>query len=132
MAWSAFFGVVMGAYAVYYVLNILYDLFFSRKQKAAAPGGVHYNLRDLAGDEEQPYQVTDEADHGPEQDYQHEEYEDDYEEGYDDDEGYDDEQEQGYVQEAAPEPAPALKVEGQGIPLDDFLKDAHSYSKTIF
>ena len=131
MAWSVFFGFVIGAYALYYVLNILYDLFFSRKQKAAAPGGVHYNLRDLASDEEQPYRVTDEPEEEPDYDGQEEEeYDAQEEEEYD--EGYDDEQEQGYVQEAAPEPAPVLKVEGQGIPLDDFLKDAHSYSKTIF
>lgn len=124
MAWSTFFGVVIGAYAVYYVLNILYDLFFSRKQRAAAPGGLVYNLRELASDEEQPCQVTDEQEEEP--DYNALE-----EEEYDaQEEDYDDEQEQACVQEAAP--WPALRVEGQGIPLDEFLKDAQSYSKTIF
>ncbi|PRY13749.1 hypothetical protein CLV24_105119 [Pontibacter ummariensis] len=105
MAWSTFFGVVIGAYAIYYVLNFLYDLFFSRKQKAPAQSGVHYNMRELMGEEEGPEEVAAEPEEEPAAVYPAE-------------------------RKVAAEPA--LRVEGQGIPLEDFLKDAKSYSKSIF
>lgn len=118
MAWSAFFGLVMGAYAVYYVLNFLYDLFFSGRGKAPADAGVHYEMKELAEDEEQAYDLSQEE---AEDNYS---YADDYDE---------DEEEQPYAQqELGRTPAPALRVEGQGIPLDEFLKEAKSYSSSIF
>lgn len=129
MAWGTFFGVVLGAYATYYVLNILYDLFFSRKHLNPAEPAVHYNIGELMDGEEDPYHVTGESDH-EQQVYDDQVFEDQGEEEYDQD--YDNEQEQGYADEIEQEPTPALRVEGQGIPLDDFLKDAKSYAKTIF
>lgn len=131
MAWGTFFGVVIGLYAIYYVLNFLYDLFFSRKHLTPAETAVHYNIGELVGGEEDPYQVTDEPDH-EQQGYGDQDFEDQGEGECD--EEYDDEQEQeqGYADEIEQDPTPALRVEGQGIPLDDFLKDAKSYAKTIF
>jgi hypothetical protein len=120
MAWSAFFGVVMGAYAVYYVLNFLYDLFFSRQQKAPADARVHYGMEELT-DEEEGYDLS------------QEETEDDdpYEDDLYEEEG--EEAEQPYEQEEGSRaPAPALRVEGQGIPLEEFLKEAKTYSSSIF
>ncbi|RDV11884.1 hypothetical protein DXT99_23555 [Pontibacter diazotrophicus] len=105
MAWSTFLGVVVGAYAVYYALNLLYDLFFSRKQKAAADSGVHYNLNELMGEEEQPVEVGGEPEEAPAV---------------------------AFLAERKLATEPALRVEGQGIPLDEFLKDAKSYSSSIF
>ncbi|WP_162056022.1 hypothetical protein [Pontibacter pamirensis] len=121
MAWSTFFGVVMGAYAVYYVLNLLYDLFFSQKQKAATDSGVHYDMEELASDEEQPYDLS-QGEAGDDDQYEGEQYEDE-----DEDQPY----EQEELSRTA-EPEPALRVEGQGIPLEEFLKDAKSYSSSIF
>lgn len=120
MAWSAFFGLVMGAYAVYYVLNFLYDLFFSGRRKAPADAGVHYEMEALAEEEEQAYDLSQEE---AEDNYP-------YDDDYDEDE---DEEEQPYAQqELGRTPAPALRVEGQGIPLDEFLQEAKSYSSSIF
>ncbi|MHA6250059.1 hypothetical protein ACXYMU_19155 [Pontibacter sp. CAU 1760] len=108
MAWSTFFGVVAGAYAVYYVLNFLYDLFFSRTQKAPADAAVHYGMEELTSSEEQAYDLTE----GEAEDtYRHE---------------------ADAKAELTREPQPALRVEGQGIPLDEFLKEAKTYSNSIF
>lgn len=105
MAWIDFFVVIIGSYALYYVLNILYDLFFSGRRKPPAVSNVHYDIRALTQEEEGPEEVGDE----PEE------------------------------EAVAMPPAkrkktaePALRVEGQGIPLEDFLRDAKSYSKSIF
>ncbi|PRY09044.1 hypothetical protein CLV24_11995 [Pontibacter ummariensis] len=102
MAWSVFFGVVFTCYAIYYVLNMLFDLYRGRKQKKAPEQVVQYNLRELVEQEEKPKEVTDEpgSKAGPAD------------------------------QEEAEEPV--LRVEGQGIPLEDFLRDAKSYSSSIF
>lgn len=127
MAWSTFFGVVIGVYAIYYVLNLLYDLFFSRRQKAPGESSVHYNMGELRGEEEAFYQVTEGLEE-EEPGYNDQHYDGQEEEEYDED--YDDEQQQGYAEEAPP--APVLKVEGQGIPLDEFLRDAKAYSNSIF
>ena len=114
---------MIGAYAIYYVLNFLYDLFFSRKQLTAAEAGVHYDMEELSGEEGQGYDLSED------------ETEDD--DAYADDlyEDEDEEEQQPYEQEElsrTPEPAPALRVEGQGIPLEEFLKEAKSYSSSIF
>jgi hypothetical protein len=125
MAWSTFLGVVMGAYAVYYMLNFLYDLFFSRRQKAPTDARVHYDMEELADEEQQGYDLSEDEDEDNDQ-YAGDLYEDEDEE---------EEEEQPYEQEELgrmPEPEPALRVEGQGIPLEEFLKDAKSYSSSIF
>ncbi|MFD3002664.1 hypothetical protein ACFS7Z_20000 [Pontibacter toksunensis] len=126
MAWSTFFGVVIGAYAIYYVLNFLYDLFFSRKQMAPADAGVHYDMEELADAEEQGYDLSQEAAEDDEP-YADDQYDDEEEE----------EEDQPYEQEELStvpesEPETALRVEGQGIPLEEFLKEAKSYSSSIF
>lgn len=118
MAWSTFFGVVLGAYAFYYALNLLYDFFFSPKRTAAADAGVHYAMDDWGQDMEEPYLVEEqEAD-----DYPQDEFDDDYE----------DDQEHDLPLPDEGEAAPPLRVEGQGIPLEEFLKEAKSYSSSIF
>ncbi|GAA4431455.1 hypothetical protein GCM10023188_19010 [Pontibacter saemangeumensis] len=121
MAWSTFLGVVMGAYVVYYVLNFLYDLFLSRKQLAPADAGVHYDMEELADEEDQGYGLTQEEAEDDDQ------YADDLYEDEDEEQSY--EQEEGSI---VPEQEPPLRVEGQGIPLEEFLKEAKSYSSSIF
>lgn len=124
MAWSEFFGLVMGAYAVYYVLNFLYDLFFLGRQKAPADAGVHYEMEELADEEEQAHDLSQEE---AEDNYP---YADNYD--YDEEEDEDEEEQPYAQQELVRTPAPALRVEGQGIPLDEFLQEAKSYSSSIF
>ena len=126
MAWGTFVGVVIGAYALYYVLNLLYDLFFSLKQKASAGGSIHYNMRDLLGEEEGPEEVQDEFEDEADDYFEEEEFEQEPEEAL----------EEAAISanpaESMKAAAPALRVEGQGIPLDEFLKEAKTYSSSIF
>lgn len=129
MAWGTFLGVVIGVYAAYYVLNLLYDLFFSQKRTAAAEGGIHYNMRELMGEEESPEEVQDEFEEEAD-DYLDEEEEEEFEQ--ESEEEYEEETISAHPAESMRAAAPALRVEGQGIPLDEFLKEAKSYSSSIF
>lgn len=131
MAWSVFLPFILVAYTAYYALNILYDLLVSRRRKGASADGVQYSVSDLMAYEEQPTEVT----YAPyEEDYV-EDLQDDleYEEDYQDPESYEEAGEYGGA--SAPidiAPVPTLKVEGQGIPLEQFIREAKSYSSTIF
>jgi hypothetical protein len=126
MAWSTFLGVVIGIYALYYVLNLLYDLSFSRKRKTAAGGGIHYNMRDLMGEEESPEEVHEEFEEEADDYLEEEDFEQESEEAFEE------ETISANPAERMTAAAPALRVEGQGIPLDEFLKEAKTYSGSIF
>lgn len=126
MAWGTFLGVVIGVYASYYVLNVLYDLFFSWKRNVSAGGGIHYNMRDLMGEEESPEEVQDEFEEEADDYLDEEEFEQESEEEFEE------ETISANPAERMTAAAPALRVEGQGIPLDEFLKEAKSYSSSIF
>ncbi|GHA81694.1 hypothetical protein [Pontibacter akesuensis] len=117
MEWSTFFLLITSCYAAYYTLNILFDLVRARGgHKAADNTAVVYHMSELAGEEEQPIEVEDEYYDEP-ADYQ-------------DEEEWEDEEE--FEDDAPLEQAHSLRVEGQGIPLDDFLREAKSHAKSIF
>ncbi|GAB3832303.1 hypothetical protein [Pontibacter rugosus] len=116
MEWSTFFLVITSCYAAYYTLNILFDLVRARGGHKAADTAVVYHMSELAGEEEQPTEVDDYA-YGDTDEFEEEEE-------WEEDEEYED--------DAPLEQAHSLRVEGQGIPLDDFLREAKSHAKSIF
>ncbi|WP_276499887.1 hypothetical protein [Pontibacter litorisediminis] len=123
MAWSVFLPVILLGYTAYYALNILYDLMAGRRKKGATAGGVQYSVDDLAAYEEAPTEVPYDLEYPDDiEDHQEQvEYEED-----------DEFEEEEPVVPISIAPTPTLQVEGQGIPLEQFIKEAKSYSSSIF
>jgi len=62
MEWGNFLIVIVAIYVAWYGLNFLYDLFIGSGPKPQIEASTHYNIRDLAANEE-PATIINEADY---------------------------------------------------------------------